>query len=426
MTRALVVVALLLGIAFGAAHSSRADVTMQNGACFEAPYNTLVPCISPTSTVVPPSPVKEMSISAPVTSPDGTTSYLVGITSSLVCFPLTEPVDLFTFGNPNAAAFHQLLPAGNPSVLPNPYRVQVDPDTGSALLSLEVFPASLGPGGLTVKAVWPQESVERLIQLAPQATPTDTPTPLPGLPAPTSTPTASPTGTPTATPTGTPAPTAEATPTPVPGTSFFLRVCITPDPMPQHTRPTLYAQTLPGASCSATVVYSDGSVPADFDTSARITGSGGIQSSSWLEDSRADGGTATVTCTYAGTTLSSSTDFTIMQALDMSFATCPPDASGGVEVTAGVSDPNPPPFGTEAVFGCFRLNGQPIIGVPMTATFHFQSGIKHCTGSRDPKTGLAECVRYLGNAPIAIPVTVDLTFVYEGQSYTAQTAFTPL
>jgi len=84
------------------------------------------------------------------------------------------------------------------------------------------------------------------------------------------------------------------------GGSFTLSAYVSPASMPYNARPTLYARTVPGASCTASVVYSTGRQPRSFDGSTRMASSNGVVSWPWHEETTGSGGTATVQCTYRG------------------------------------------------------------------------------------------------------------------------------
>jgi hypothetical protein len=78
-----------------------------------------------------------------------------------------------------------------------------------------------------------------------------------------------------------------------------------------HVFATLYARTVTGAVCTASVVYSTGHAPQSFDGSARTVGSSAVVSWTWHMASRGTAGTATVTCSFHGQTKSAATAFAI-------------------------------------------------------------------------------------------------------------------
>ena len=82
--------------------------------------------------------------------------------------------------------------------------------------------------------------------------------------------------------------------------SFTLSAHVSPSSMPYNAYPTLYAKTVPGANCTASVVYSTGRRPRSFDGSNRTVGDNGLASWQWHEETKGSGGTGTVQCTYRG------------------------------------------------------------------------------------------------------------------------------
>lgn len=94
-------------------------------------------------------------------------------------------------------------------------------------------------------------------------------------------------------------------------TRFSLRAWVTPNPMPHGAYPTLHAQTVAGASCTASAVYSTGRAPRSFDGSARTAGSSGTVTWTWHEETSGTGETARVTCSYRGTSRTAATSFAV-------------------------------------------------------------------------------------------------------------------
>ncbi len=84
------------------------------------------------------------------------------------------------------------------------------------------------------------------------------------------------------------------------GGNFTLSAYVSPASMPYNAYPTLYARTVPGAGCTASVVYSTGRQPRSFDGSTRMAGGNGLVSWPWHEETTGSGGTASVQCTYRG------------------------------------------------------------------------------------------------------------------------------
>jgi hypothetical protein len=294
------------------------------GSCFITPYFTYSPTCSltpiPTSTgtrsLIFPNKTLSVSPSGGITG-SPVNNYTVTVTSSVACFSLNEPIDLYTLGNPSAIALSAVSPLSIAPQDKNHYRFSVDPATHAATFSLEAFSAALDTTGLAVKAVWPLEGIERVTTLVQAATATPTQTPIPGqaTDTPTVTPTVSPSATPTAT--GTPAATSTATatstPTPVPAGPFLLRTCVDPNPVPSAGQGTIFGQTTPGALCTASVKFSDGKTPANFDGGPQTALSDGFVVFPFASSATATSGLAKVTCTLNGQTKTSLTNFLISQ-----------------------------------------------------------------------------------------------------------------
>jgi hypothetical protein len=105
-----------------------------------------------------------------------------------------------------------------------------------------------------------------------------------------------------------------ATPTQTNGgqtSSFAVTARVSPNPMPYDSEATLTATTTAGASCTARVVYSTGSVPASFHGTAEIVPASGSVRWSWHEETKGSGGTATVTCTLGGKCASATATFSV-------------------------------------------------------------------------------------------------------------------
>src|SRR5205807_6234184 len=89
---ALVALSLVLG-----QRQSHAEVVIIRGYCFLQPSMTLISCPgSPTATRVPIVPQKTVTVSGPLFSIAGITRYNVGIVSRVVCFPVDEPIDVYS------------------------------------------------------------------------------------------------------------------------------------------------------------------------------------------------------------------------------------------------------------------------------------------------------------------------------------------
>lgn len=302
-TLMLVVVAAVVAalIVVGQTHAQTGTVqygtVVYKGQCFLLP--NYAPCPTPLpATIQPIFPVKDMTVGAPISGPAGVNSYDVNVVSQIGCFSLSEPVIVTALGNHGQAVLRQV----NPEIIGgNPALVHVVPsDTGTALLSLEVWTSQVGPEGLTVKAIWPEENVERLQEVipgqpVPTATggPTDTPTPVPPTPAP-----------PTSTPVieGTPLPTATSTPS-VP---FSLQLCYRSNPSEIDIR------SLPGAICTLALSLNQGLLQGtDYNSGPFSIPDTGVGSVPFTPSTKSTQGAAAARCTYGGQTLVQSISFAV-------------------------------------------------------------------------------------------------------------------
>jgi hypothetical protein len=352
--RRLAVLALILvvGTALGASRTL-ADVTsmtQQTSICTTVtPVYTIEICgpSTPTQRALIP-PVKTLAVGAGVPGPEDTVAFPVTITSSIVCFSLDEPIVAYTMGTPRGdAVLYQLSPAPLVQSLGSVQHVNVDPATSSATLRLEVYRGALSPSGVDVKAVWPAEGIDRVAAVIPPTPATATPTATPHIavtpsgppPAPPATP-HQPTYTPVPTSTATAVPTASVTTTAVPTVSapatkgttrtatpgptgtpdtrpFFVRVCATPSTIaPNGGTATVYAQTKPGAVCTAAIDYQGfgRALPADFDGSPQLALSDGLAVFPLVAHAgTATVGTATVNCTFGGQNITASTPLAFPQ-----------------------------------------------------------------------------------------------------------------
>jgi hypothetical protein len=169
------------------------------------------------------------------------------------------------------------------------------------VLSLEVATQFIGTGGMGVVANWPQENLTKLVQLYPPAT--QTPTPV-GTPAPTATETPVPVPT-----SATPA----ATSTPLPQ-AFFLRACVTPNPILPGAVGTVYVQTAQGAACNVSVLFSNGTSATNLNGLVQAPGPSGVAGFTFVADATGSSmGLAIATCSLAGQTLSTDVFFNIVQ-----------------------------------------------------------------------------------------------------------------
>jgi hypothetical protein len=107
-----------------------------------------------------------------------------------------------------------------------------------------------------------------------------------------------------------------ASPRPTPSSAahagnFTVKAYVLPQSMKNGAHPTLYAQTLQGARCTASVIYSTHRAPRGFKGTAQTVGSSGKVHWSWHEETSGSGGTATVKCSYAGETKTATAHFTV-------------------------------------------------------------------------------------------------------------------
>jgi len=95
---------------------------------------------------------------------------------------------------------------------------------------------------------------------------------------------------------GSPAPGPRPAPQRRPTGKFYVQAWVSPSSMPYDAYPTLYAKSVRGARCSASVVYSTGRAPVSFSGYAKTVGASGVVSWSWHEQTKGASGTASVTC----------------------------------------------------------------------------------------------------------------------------------
>lgn len=267
--------------------------------CYSLPKQTPCPTATP-NTIAAIYPVKSMSVSGAIAGPYGVNDYGISIVSQVGCFSLTEPILVSALGNHGEAIFRQVSP---PLVGGNPYQasVVVGPD-GTATLAMEVWSSQVGPAGLVVKAVWPEEGVERLQSVIPPSATT----PLPATA--TSVPTAVPptaTGTPPATatsgPTGTPAPTSTATAVPLTVSTCYNQKASAID-----------IRTAPGASCTLSLSFNNGpALTTGYNQGPFVMPSTGVGEDPFTAPPGATVGTAVTTCTLDGQTASDTLNLAI-------------------------------------------------------------------------------------------------------------------
>jgi len=104
--------------------------------------------------------------------------------------------------------------------------------------------------------------------------------------------------------------------------------------------------------------------------------------------------------------------------------TPPPPANGKIQVSASVSNPHPSDYSNETVDGKFTDNGQPVSGVTMDTTWRYKTTSPDCD-SNTGANGVAACTRDISDATIGYTVNIDVTFDFDGKTYTTTTSFTP-
>jgi hypothetical protein len=106
-------------------------------------------------------------------------------------------------------------------------------------------------------------------------------------------------------------------------------------------------------------------------------------------------------------------------------STTPVPGTVGVVLTADVSDTTPHPYEDVTVTATLKNDGQPVSYQPMTAVWHFAGGVDRTCSAVTDLLGQAGCTLNIENAPVGVNVPVDVTVTYGGQSYQAETSFTP-
>lgn len=96
-----------------------------------------------------------------------------------------------------------------------------------------------------------------------------------------------------------------------PPRAFAIRVYVAPNPMGYSTNPAkLIVYGPDGASCVAGVFYNNGQAPPTFSGVPQMV-AGGVAWWIWHEETQSDGGTATVTCTFGGRTVTATATFVV-------------------------------------------------------------------------------------------------------------------
>ena len=104
--------------------------------------------------------------------------------------------------------------------------------------------------------------------------------------------------------------------------------------------------------------------------------------------------------------------------------TPPPPPTVNVQVSASVNNAAPSQYSYVTVSGTFLNNGQPVSGVEMDTAWHYKTTTSYCSGTTDG-SGVASCSRDISRATIGYTVQIDVTFTWQGQTYTTSTSFTP-
>jgi hypothetical protein len=105
-------------------------------------------------------------------------------------------------------------------------------------------------------------------------------------------------------------------------------------------------------------------------------------------------------------------------------ATPTPIPIGSTEVAAWVSNSAPPQYSTVTVYGKITRGGVGIANVPMHTIWHYRTTTSYCDGT-SRSDGVASCSRYISRATKGYYVRIDVQFLYQGQTYSASTGFTP-
>lgn len=96
-----------------------------------------------------------------------------------------------------------------------------------------------------------------------------------------------------------------------------------------------------------------------------------------------------------------------------------------LQVEAAISDPRPPRSARMTVTGRLWRGDTGIAGVPLRSVWHFRSGDATCRGLPTGPDGRATCTLNMSGATADYPVTVDVFFEHDGQTYQAQVTFIP-
>jgi hypothetical protein len=100
-------------------------------------------------------------------------------------------------------------------------------------------------------------------------------------------------------------------------------------------------------------------------------------------------------------------------------------AGSGAAVEACVSNKAPNQRTEVTVFARLIVNGQVVSGVPMQTVWNYKTTKAECNSGTDA-SGIARCTRNIGGASEGFEVIIDISFSYNGQTYTGKTSFTPV
>ncbi len=278
--------------------------------------------------------------------------------------------------------------------------------------------------------------------------PTSTP-----IPTDTPTPTSTPTSTPTDTPTSTPTPTVTPTPTPLPaiagfqfvaGISHGYRVAFQVCGLPQDVTATFGPNPAPAVSDTTS------SYGASARTNLSILAPWTVQPNQYLlavhtyfEDASGNpvqsplgGDTVSpraVLLTIDGNGNATMQASTQIPAVGMQgCSTVPgtfqaptpgPTAPPSISVSSSVSDPHPTAGEAVIVNGTFLVGGQPVTGILMRTNWYFPNGLVNSCYASTASNGTAACSVDNDNPVSGFVVQIQVTFDYQGQTYTSYSSY---
>jgi hypothetical protein len=97
----------------------------------------------------------------------------------------------------------------------------------------------------------------------------------------------------------------------------------------------------------------------------------------------------------------------------------------GVGAQAWMAIANPPPYGDTTLCVRLTLNGEPVTGATVTAVVHYQTTNTVLGPAVTRGDGISQIPFNIGGASSGFTVLVDTQTIFNGQTYTAQTSFTP-